>query len=198
MAMTAEDYKQAGLALLPVGRAWSRSPDSQLAKLMHGIGDELARIDAVGDKLLAETLVDNAFMLLPDLEEFAGLPECSNVTDELTIEKRRRALAAKLKMTGSLCTKFFEKLAADSGYSITIREYYPHHCMRPCTYPLHPVSNWWTAYVYITAPLLSNMTCLDGVTTRLKVYDTGDLECLLERYRPAHIRFVYVSDSEGE
>ncbi len=49
--MTPEQYQQAGLALLPIGRAWTRSPDSQLGKLMLGLGDELARIDTIGDRL---------------------------------------------------------------------------------------------------------------------------------------------------
>lgn len=195
MAMTAEHYQQAGLALLPLGLAWSRSPDSQLGKLMLGLGDELARIDALGDRLLDEVFADNAFMLLPDWEGFAGLPDCP-AADDLTIDNRRLALAAKLKMTGSLCTKFFEQLAAERGYSVKIREYYPHHCMRPCTYPLYPESNWWTAYVYVSAPFLHYMTVLDGVTTRLKVYDYGDLECLLDRYRPAHIHFIYVTEND--
>lgn len=105
MAMTAEHYQQAGLALLPLGRAWSRALDGQLGRLMLGLGDELARIDAVGDRLLNEMFANNAFMLLPDWEEFAGLPDCP-ADDDLTIDNRRLALAAKLKMTGSLCTKF--------------------------------------------------------------------------------------------
>lgn len=69
MAMTAEHYQQAGLALLPLGRAWSRALDGQLGRLMLGLGDELARIDAVGDRLLNEMFANNAFMLLPDWEE---------------------------------------------------------------------------------------------------------------------------------
>lgn len=193
MAMTPEQYQQAGLALLPIGRAWTRSPDSQLGKLMLGLGDELARIDGLGDRLLDESFAESAFMLLPDWEAFAGLPDCPTSNDT-TIENRRLALAAKLKMTGSLCTAFFEQLAAERGYNIKIREYYPHHCLRTCRYPLYPESNWWTAYVYVGAPFLHDMTVLDGVTTRLKVYDYGDLECLLERYRPAHIHFVYISE----
>lgn len=193
MAMTPEQYQQAGLALLPIGRAWTRSPDSQLGKLMLDLGDELARIDTTGDRLLGESFVDNAFMLLPDWEAFAGLPDCP-AGDDLTIDNRRLALAAKLKMTGSLCTRFFEQLAAERGYNVRILDHYPHHCMRPCNYPLYPEENWWIAYVYIGAPFLHNMTVLDGVTTRLKVYDYGDLECLLDRYRPAHIHFVYISE----
>ncbi|VFS62685.1 Uncharacterized protein conserved in bacteria (DUF2313) [Leminorella grimontii] len=159
---------------------------------MLGLGDELARIDAVGDRLLNEMFADNAFMLLSDWEAFAEAYPIVRPDNDLTIDNRRLALAAKLKMTGTLCTKFFEQLAADRGYSIQIRDHYPHHCLRPCTYPLYPESNWWTAYVYVGAPFLHNMTVLDGVTTRLKVYDYGDLECLLDRYRPAHIHFVYI------
>lgn len=195
MAMTPTDYQNAGLALLPVGKAWNRSTDGMLAKLMLAFGDELARIDATGDRLLEETQPDHAFMLLGDFEEFAGLPDCP-VSADSTIENRRLALATKLRMTGSLCTKFFEQLAAQRGYKITIKEYYPHHCMRDCNYPLYPQSNWWTAYVHVGAPFLHNMTVLDNVMTRLKVYDYGDLECLLERYKPAHITFIYISESE--
>lgn len=105
MAMTAQDYQQSGLHLLPNGKAWTKAPDGSLAQLMLATGDEFARIDNVNDALLNEMHPDRAFMLLESWEDFAGLPDCS-IDREATIESRRSALKTKLTMAGSLCIHF--------------------------------------------------------------------------------------------
>ncbi|ENL8589413.1 hypothetical protein AB6I34_000011 [Salmonella enterica] len=41
-----------------------------------------------------------------------------------------------------------------------------------------------------------NATVLDNVLTPLRVYDSGALECLLEKYKPAHqiYKFIYADE----
>ena len=190
MAMTPEDYRDAGLQLLPRGYAWDKELGSENAKLHLGFGYEFSRIESAGELLLKEVIPSDAMLLLKEWEEFAGLPDCS-IDETATVEMRHQALSAKIKMTPSLCSKFLEKIAADRGYTIKIVDRYPHHCMRDINYPLHPWHNWWTVYVQVFNYASHYMTVLDNVNTYLKVSDYGDLQCLLERYKPAHINLIY-------
>lgn len=193
MAMTSDDYHKAGLMLLPDGAAWDKSENSPLSNVMRAAATEFTRIDAQSDALMLEALPNQTLMLLKEWETFTGLPDCT-IDDVTTIENRRGALAAKIKTVGTLSMKALEQLAAERGYKIRIVERYPHHCMRPCTYPLYSQSNWFTAFIYVDSVTTRPATTLDKVTTRLTVVDSGDLECLLERYKPAHINFIYLTE----
>lgn len=191
MAMTTQDYQQAGLQLLPNGRAWPKDNDSVLAKVMLATGEEFARIDSINDNLLNEMHPDRAFMLLDDWEDFTGLPDCS-IDRTAAIESRRKALKTKLTQSGSLCIPFYEQLAASRGYTISIIEHYPHHCLRGCNYPIYPAVNWFRVYVYVIASFTHYATVLDNCKQRLRIADAADLECLLERYAPAETEFVFI------
>lgn len=191
MAMTAQDYQQSGLNLLPNGKAWAKKPGSEMAQLMLATGEEFARIDSVNDALLNEMHADRAFMLLNDWEDFAGLPDCS-IDREATIESRRSALKTKLTMAGSLCLPFYKQLAASRGYNITLVEQYPHHCLRDCNYPIYPEANWFRVFVYVASTVTHYSTVLDNCRQRLRVADAADLECLLERYAPAETEFIFI------
>ncbi len=190
MAMTPEDYQSAGLQLLPSGYAWNKELDSENAKLQLGFGYEFSRIESSAELLLKEVIPNNSIFLLKEWESFVGLPDCT--TDETaTIEMRHQALSTKIKMTPSLCSKFLEEIAASRGYTIKVIDRYPHHCMRNINYPLHPKHNWWTVYVKVFNYASHYMTVVDDVKTYLKINDYGDLQCLLERYKPAHINLIY-------
>lgn len=191
MAMNVQDYQQSGLNLLPNGKAWPKMPGSLLAQLMLATGEEFARVDSVNDALLNEIHPDRAFILLNDWEDFAGLPDCS-IDRDATIDSRRSALKTKLTMAGSLCIPFYEQLAASRGYSITLVERYPHHCLRDCNYPLYPEANWFRVFAYVTSTVTHYSTVLDNCRQRLRVADAADLECLFERYAPAETEFIFI------
>ena len=189
--MTPDDFRRSGLQLLPNGRAWAKDPDSDLSCLMLATGEELARVDATNDTLLDEIFADRSFMLLDDWEDFAGLPDCS-IDRESSIRSRRLATKSKLVMTGSLCNQFYEQLAADRGYQIKIVEYYPHHCLRDCNYPLYPAINWFRVFVSVAEISTQLSTVLDNCQQRLRIADAADLECLLARYAPAETEFIFI------
>ena len=190
MAMTPRDYQHAGQQLLPSGQAWDKELNSENSKLQLGFGYEFSRIESAGELLLKEVIPSDAMLLLKEWEEFAGLPDCT-IDEIATVEMRHQSLSAKIKMTPSLCSKFLEKIAADRGYTIKIIDRYPHHCMRDINYQLFHWHNWWIAYVQVFNYASHYMTVLDNVKTYLKVNDYGDLQCLLERYKPAHINLIY-------
>ncbi|MGQ3663297.1 YmfQ family protein [Citrobacter braakii] len=191
MAMTSADYQRALIKLLPRGLAWPQNADDTLAKLLLALADGFAREDEQAETLARrESMPGTSQTLLDNWESFLGLPECGEISD--TLEQRRTAAQAKFTMAASLNLNFLEELALGFGYDINIEQRYPHNCMRSCMYPLIPQEVRFTAYVTVNSYVdKHNATCLDDCMTPLVVYESGALECLLERYGPAYETFVY-------
>lgn len=121
MGRSVDDYRDALLALLPRGDAWSRDPDGELGKLMHGIAEEFARIDARAEDVLTESHPSTAFEMFEEWEAQYHLPDSCTVDPQF--QQRVAALIQKYKMTGGQSRQFFEELAATLGYDVVISEY---------------------------------------------------------------------------
>jgi uncharacterized protein YmfQ (DUF2313 family) len=191
MAMNDVDYQRAMLQLMPTGAAWPQDPNSTLGELLHALADGYARADSQSDEVaIRESMPRTAQDLLTDWETCLGLPECGDLGD--TVVKRQQAAQAKFAMAASLNLYFYEELALEHGYVIKIYQAFAHNCMRDCMYPLVPQTVRFTAYVYVYNQIDSyRATCLDSCMTPLLIYESGELECLLERYGPAHEKFIY-------
>lgn len=175
-------YQQAFLQLLPTGAAWDKRPDGTLAKLCLGLSGSMDTADAIAAQLLAERFPNNAVLLLDDWEQFLGLPDCTS--EDGTIENRQTAAATKMRMVGSLNKYFYEDLASKYGYDIELT-------------PSN--EGQYVTNVNIKNGIsYRNATVLDHCLTPLRVYDAGTLECLLERYKPAHqvFKYIYLDDEE--
>ncbi|EAR7071127.1 DUF2313 domain-containing protein [Salmonella enterica] len=198
MAMSDVDYQRAMLQLMPTGPAWPQEPDSTLGKLLHALADSFARADAQIDEIaLRESMPITATQLLSDWESTLGLPECGDASD--TVLKRQIAAQAKFTMAASLNVNFLKELALKHGYLVDIQQLYPHHCLRDCMYPLIPQEVKYTAYVTVLNYVDKyNATCLDNCMTPLVVYESGDLECLFERYGAGHETFIYFYPNTDE
>lgn len=110
------------LAMLPRGSAWPTDPNSKWGKLLYGIAEEFARIDARNEQLLREMDTRSVGELLPEWENDFGLPG-SCITESQTLSQRRNALITKFRYHGRQDTQFFIDVAAELGYTITITEY---------------------------------------------------------------------------
>jgi uncharacterized protein YmfQ (DUF2313 family) len=109
-------------SLLPPGRAWGPSPDSNLRKLLLGAAGELARVHARAGDLFREGDPRAAVELLDAWEEFLGLPSpCTGPLVE--VEARRRAVLARLLEQGGQTPAYFVSLAASLGFTVTVRDY---------------------------------------------------------------------------
>lgn len=192
MAMSDLDYQRALMQLMPTGAAWPQAPDSTLGKLLHALADSFTRVDAQLDEIaIRETMPRTSTLLLEDWEDFLGLPDCGSLND--TVRQRQMAAQAKFTMAASLNIRFLEELALKHGYLISIKQVYPHHCLRDCMYPLIPQSMRFTAYVTVYNYVdRYHATCMDNCMTPLMVYESGDLECLFERYGAGHETFIYL------
>jgi uncharacterized protein YmfQ (DUF2313 family) len=180
MEMTLSPYQGVFLSLLPTGKAWNKRPDSTLARLAGGLSDEVERVNQDAAQMLRERFPSTSILLLDDWEQWLGLPDCTSESG--TVRERQNAAANKMRMVGSLNRRFYEWLALQYGYHITLTD---------------SDEGQFTTNVNIqTGVTWRNATVLDNCLTPLRVYDSGALECLLEKYKPAHQIYKYIYPDE--
>jgi len=207
-----EDYCSAFLSLLPQGPAWPRTPGSTLERACCGLSLYWGEVDRrAADLLEQESDPRRTLELLPDWERNWGLPE-ECYEEPQTIADRQIALKNKITMLGAQSRQYFIGLAASIGYTITISEYAPFMVgvsnvgdTRPL--PLDPdpmvgeyrwyiggpeMRFYWT--VHVGAARLSWFRAASGQTgvdPHLRIGLADDLECLLNKYKPAHTKIVF-------
>lgn len=177
-----EDYLAQLLGLLPPGAAWTRERDTNLARLLRAVGEELARVEGRGCELVAESDPRTTDELLADWERVLGLPDpCTGeITDPA---ERRAAILARLIATGDQSRTYFERIATALGLTIVIQEYEPFragHSGASEGLSNGPWKHTWTVHVEEADP------------------GTSALECLFARLKPAHTLIdQYVYESTG-
>jgi uncharacterized protein YmfQ (DUF2313 family) len=201
MAFSSDEYRQMLLRLLPQGKAWSKSPDSLIYKLMHAFADELNRVDIRSDDLKREIDTRYTLELLSDHEYDLGLPdECQSLAN--TISKRRSNVHVKYINEGGLNEQSYIDFAEDLGFTIAITEFTPAWTGiaasgDPCgdqtvlfyvqiSITLSPGD--WT---YFTC---GSSQCGDYL---IEVADTTTLQCILNKHKPAHVHFLFVYTGYG-
>jgi uncharacterized protein YmfQ (DUF2313 family) len=207
------DYTEAFLSLLPEGQAWPRhAPESVLVKGITGLCDYWGFVDGrAADLLERESDPRSTIELLPDWERNWGLPDPC-YTGPLTIHDRQVALVLRMTMLGGQSRQFFIDVAAFLGYTITISEYAPFmvgvsRVGDTRTPPLDPdpqvgdyrwyigppeMRFYWT--VHVTGARLTWFRATQGqlgVDHHLEIGLAEDLECLLNRWKPAHTEIIF-------
>ncbi|PLX49104.1 MAG: phage tail protein [Desulfobulbaceae bacterium] len=192
MAKTASEYKQQFKALLPPGKLWeSLGREGSVAdRLWEAKAQEYARIDRRVDDLLAEANPLRTVEMLPDWEEFAGLPDVCTGT-LLTVQQRRNALVQKLTSVGGQSRAYFVGVAAALGYEITIDEFEPHTCETACDQPIYDEDWRWTWRVNAAEQTIIESTCESPCNEPLRVWGNELLECTIERLKPAHTNVLF-------
>ena len=204
------DYAQQFLSLLPQGQAWPKHPLSTLVRTCDGISDYWGFVDSrAADLLEIESDPRTTTELLPDWERNWGLPDPC-VTAPQSVTARRIALVLKMTMLGGQSRQFFIAVAAALGYTIAITEYLPYICgisfvgdSRQQFNPDSPnnymwqlgppeIRFYWTVHVS-GMPLYYFHTGLGecGVDRLLAFGTFEDLECMLDRWKPAHTEIVF-------
>lgn len=190
-------------ALLPTGPAWSADRSTTLGKLLLGLSNEFARIDARGVDLVDEADPRTAFELLADWERMLGLPDtCTGAPDN--VRERQTAVHEKLTSTGGQSIPYFVDLAARAGFVIEIEEHRPASVGMACDGPLYG-DDWafaWTVHVlpyngYLQGTLpIAVAEVGDPVGIPLRGWGALDLECLIGRARPAHTTVLFIYEVE--
>jgi uncharacterized protein YmfQ (DUF2313 family) len=208
---TGQDYAQQFLRLLPHGAAWPRHPLSTLVQTCEGLSDYWGFVDGrAADLLEIESDPRTTTELLPDWERNWGLPDPC-VKAPQSIEARRLALVLKMTMLGGQSRQFFIDVAAALGYTIYITEYLPYQCgisrvgdtrssVDNPDDPTHymwqlgapEIRYYWTIHVQ-GMPLKYFHTGLGecGVDRLLAFGTDADLECVIDRWKPAHTDVIF-------
>lgn len=198
MARSASQYRDYLKALLPPGLAFPRDRGTRIDTLLDGMAQELERIDARGEALVAEALPSSTTELLPDWERVAGLPDnCSGLLGE-TLAARRADLIAKLTSIGGQSIQYFIDVAAALGYTITIEEFRPFRA--GISVAGDPLTNDDWAFTWrINAPPVTVTLFRAGEGSAgepLASWGNAALECRMVGLKPAHtiVIFAYGAD----
>lgn len=193
MARTADQYRELLKALLPPGEAFPRDTGTGIDKLLAGMSEEWARIDARGEALIVEALPSSTSELLADWERVAGLPDKCAGTLETTMQGRRNALLAKLTSTGGQSREYFVAVAKALGYEITITEFRPFRA--GLSQAGDPLTNG--DWVYTWRVNAHETTIIDFRAGRsaagepLRTWGNDTLECKINQLKPAHTITIF-------
>jgi len=193
MGLSANDYLQQAQALLPPGPAWPRDADALVTRLLLGLSSEFTRVHDRAGSLLEEGDPRTTVELLLDWERVAGLPDgCVADADvELSTAQRRAALRGRLAMLGSQAPAYFEALAANLGYGVTVVEYVPFDVGDTVDGPVYgaPWAHAWGVRATLNQPV--DFTATSTVADALSAWSNQVLECVLNRFKPAHTVLIF-------
>ncbi|MFN7128952.1 MAG: YmfQ family protein [Brevundimonas sp.] len=185
---SASDYLDQLKALLPSGAAFTRDAGSRLNSLLAGLAEELARVDQRGADLMVQTDPRAVTELLDDWERSWGLPD-GCVTASPTPAGRRLALHQRVASLGGQSRSYFVGLSALLGYDVGVDQFEPTRLPFSVAKVIlgEPWAFAWRVAVY--GPVET-----DGPP----VYASADLECVINRLKPAHtvVSFDYAPDPE--
>lgn len=187
--MNREAYQQQLANLLPTGQAWPREQGSNLMVLLGVIASEFARAHALADAALLEANPRTTSQMLTDWERVAGLPDdCSSLGD--TLPERLEQLVNKVTRRGGQSRAFFQSIAEDLGYQVILEEFRPF--IPGISYPgqaiwgAQDVRFYWRVKV-TQAKLLYFYCGSSELNERLLDFRAAeDLECILNKLKPAH------------
>ncbi|MEO0649375.1 MAG: putative phage tail protein [Planctomycetota bacterium] len=194
---TEVDYRAQALSLLPPGGAFSKDPDSTLARVYQALARELVRIEQRMQDALNEADPRTAVELLPEWEKAYGLPGgCSLQT--LTPALRRQSLVAKVTSSGGQSRQYLIQVADAVGWPITIEEFVPFRVGSPVGEPL---ADGMVFAFEVHAPQYVPQFFQAGSSAAgdsLQVSGNELLECTIDDLKPAHTVALYVYDAEPE
>jgi len=200
------------IAQTPRGPAWRTdevsdgSHNSYQHRFWRATAEPLAALYAKAWKLSQASTActlsgpeDAANDALSDWEREFGLPDDCLAGQVLTTDRRRLLLRMRIAEKGGASREFFTCLAATLGYTITISEYSPLRCGQgrcgkdQVGSPINEAI--WRVYVKTTTlQYFRAGKSKVGADALGSFGKRKDLECLLNKWKPAHtqIKFHYI------
>ena len=214
-------FTHAILAKLPLGEVWPRAIDSYPYKLARALAGVVARwAERVGRFLRREAFPPSSFDLQPDWERVLGLPDPCVRAAQTLVERRAAVLEKLRRRPGSLSRAYYTGIARRLGYhfdepsphalavelpaevgrieQITIREF------RPFMFGVSRLGDprWRFAppemrFVWVVTVPGVRLTWFRfgqsrlGQDPHLTIRRAEDLECILNRTKPAHTNLFF-------
>jgi uncharacterized protein YmfQ (DUF2313 family) len=200
-----DDYAVSFLSLLPQGQAWPRSPGSTLERACNGLAQYWGYVDGrAGDLLERESDPRKTIELLPDWERAWGLPDPC-LEGGMSIGERQRFLVFWMTLIGGQSEAWFQQVASWLGVTIHVSEHSPFMVgISRCgntpdengkpRWEIGPPEMRFYWEVSVANARLTWFRCAEaecGVDPHLRIGIAEDLECLLDRWKPAHTDIVY-------
>jgi len=199
-------------ALFPRGKAWPEARGPVWESLLVSLAGELARFDDRLCALIEESDPRTTVEALEDYERVLGLPDSCFGFGQ-TFDDRRRLVVALLLMQGGQSPKYYVDLAALFGHIITVEEVFPNHMLGVAHFGETEFAIDWSGLEFGAADFNDGGTVFGspaapfgwwvyGTATEASQWEFGVtsfdepfldfsnrvLECLLERFKPAHTR----------
>jgi uncharacterized protein YmfQ (DUF2313 family) len=205
-----DTFGQQLLAHFPYGQAWTREPDSSFVRSINGLAYTWGFVDGrAADLLEIESDPRKTLELLPDWERAWGLPDPC-FPDKTSIDERRDMLMLIMTLLGGQSVAFFELVSSWVGNEIKVREWAPFMCgISECGDTRYQYDNTGAYRWYIGRPenrfvwsVRADTAVLEwfrcgtpysqcGVHPHLKIVTESPIDCLLQRWKPAHTRLVF-------
>jgi uncharacterized protein YmfQ (DUF2313 family) len=191
---TSVEYAEGFNNLLPTGPAWPRDPDAVLQLVVAGLtqiwGDTVETSGAT--LLVTESDPRMANLLLPDWERAWGLPDTCLPVAPTDLPTRRINLVNKMTFLGSQDRQFFIDRAADVGQTVSIREYSPYQCGISGVGDTRNIDpDGLNSYRWGLGNETIRFYWTITITGLTASWNGSDLNCLMNRWKPAHTVVVF-------
>lgn len=186
---------------LPIGRVWQKgfSPDSNIGKLIRGLGIEFYRMQVLAQNVSIEMDINQANELLIEWEKSVGLPDSCFATNISTTERRKQIEQKFSNFGGVQVAEDFVRVASVFGFNI---EAYPG--MEDGGFPLtFPIVFFDTIKAAKHSIVILILGTLAGDTFFPLPYpipfSTGGttfLQCIFDKLAPANVEVIMISEGE--
>lgn len=177
-------------ALLPRGVLWDLEDGSAISRVLLGLADELARIDARSEDLIREIHAPTTLELLADFERVYGLPDPC-LGEEQSTAQRIASVVQKVTAVGGQTKAYYVGIAAALGFAITIDEFSSHDVEDDVEDPI--TDDAWNFAWQVNSALdtVIEITVEDTVEDPLATFGNDQLECVLNELKPAHTTIIF-------
>lgn len=179
--------------LLPPGPAWELEAGTTKEALIEAIADIYARIYQRTSILIRDSNPLYAAEMFESREAEAALPDPCWGGDATMLE-RHEGLIHRWRSRGGQSPAYYKALAESIGFSIEVEEY--RHFQAGASHAGDKVSNdsWNHAWAVIASNEHIKDIMVAGFGSAgdpLKKWGNEMLECMIERYKPAHTTVLY-------